>query len=220
MKYFVLFFATILFTSLAFGQFEGVLHYECTLKNQITMTVYLSQAKARVEAKVIPYYDGKPNLAEAKDQRTIIYDLGSKKEITLNAQANMAIVTTYSEIRNDSMMKLTDDDIIIEHAGSEKIGSFSCDHYIITIKGSKKELWITKELGPGSLYVGSEFLYYAGGGPVARKLVAMGATGIVVRSQYGQLTTILTGYEKKSIPTSMFEAPAGYTTVNREKIYE
>ena len=117
-------------------------------------------------------------------------------------------------------MKLSADDIIVENTGSEKIGNFSCDHFTLTIKGSKKDLWITKDLGSASLYVGSEFLYYAGGAPVAEKLISAGASGVVVKSQYGQLITLLTGYEKKSIPTSMFEPPAGYTIVNKIKSFD
>jgi hypothetical protein len=220
MKYLIPVLSAAMFTSVAYGQFEGVLHYDCTLKNQIVMTVYLSPSKARVEAKVIPYYDGKPVLAEAKDQRVIIFDLGSKKETTLNAGTNTAVVSSYTESRTDAAMKLSADDIIVENLGPEKIGNFSCDHFTVTIKGSKKDLWITKDLGTASLYVGSEFLYYAGGGPVAEKLAAAGAGGVVVKSQYGQLITLLTGYEKKSVPSSMFEPPAGYTVVNREKSFD
>jgi hypothetical protein len=117
-------------------------------------------------------------------------------------------------------MKLSPDDIIVENTGSEKIGNYSCDHFILTIKGDKRDLWITKDLGTASLYVGSEFLYYPGGGLVAEKLAASGAGGIVVKSQYGQLITLLTGYEKMSVSSSMFETPGGYAIVNREKSYD
>jgi hypothetical protein len=220
MKYLISSLATVMSSCLAFGQFEGVLHYQCMLKNQIAMTVYLSPTKARVEANVIPYFDGKPNLAEATDQRVIIFDILAKKETTLNAKTNTAVTSSLSESRTDSIMKLNGDDIIVEKEGPENVGQFSCDHFILSIKGSKKDLWITKDLGAGSLYVGSEFLYYTMGGLIAQKLAAAGATGIVVKSQYGQLTTLLTGFEKKNIPLSMFEVPAGYTVMNMEKSFE
>ena len=54
MKYLIPVLSAAMVSTLAYGQFEGVLHYECTLKNQVVMTVYLSPLKARVEAKIIP----------------------------------------------------------------------------------------------------------------------------------------------------------------------
>jgi Domain of unknown function (DUF4412) len=150
MKHIILSLSIALLSNICFGQFQGILHYDCTLKNQVLMTIYLAQK-----------------------------------------------------------------DVSVQNMGSEKIGSFSCDHYILTIKGSKKDLWITKDLGTSGLYVGSEFLYYATGGLVYQKLASVGANGIVVKSQNGTLKTELTNYEKKEIPAAMFQIPPGFQTIDR-----
>jgi hypothetical protein len=201
--------------NVCFAQFQGVLHYDCTLKNQVLMDVYLTPEKVRIEAKIVPLNNGIANVSAAKDQHIIIFDLANKKEIKLIPDMKMASISGYTEILMDSVAKLTEKDISVQNAGSEKVGNFSCDHFIITIRASRKDLWITKDLGISGLYVGSEFLYYAAGGLVYQLLTAAGASGIVVKSQNGTLKTELTSYEKKEIPANMFQIPSNYQTIDR-----
>ena len=209
-----------LLSHLCLAQFQGVLHYDCTLKNQVLMNVYLAPGKARIEAKIIPLNNGIANLSAAKDQHIIIFDLVNKKEIKIIPDMKMATISGYTEILMDSVAKLTEKDISVQNAGSEKVGNYSCDHFILTIRASRKDLWITKDLGTSGLYVGSEFLYYADGGLAYQKLAAAGAAGVVVKSQNGTLITELSSYEKKEIPATMFQIPSNYQTIDRSTMMQ
>jgi hypothetical protein len=40
----------------------------------------------------------------------------------------MASISGYTETLMDSAMKLTENDISVQNAGSEKIGNYSCNH--------------------------------------------------------------------------------------------
>lgn len=218
MKNIISSFLFTLLSNFCLAQFQGILHYECTSKNQVLMNVYLAPGKVRIEAKIIPLNNGIANVSAAKDQHIIIFDLINKKEIKLIPDMKMASVSGFTEIIMDSVAKLTEKDISVQNAGSEKVGNFTCDHYIITIKATSKDLWITKDLGISGLYVGSEFLYYAEGGLVYQKLALAGASGIVVKSQNGSLKTELKSYEKKEIPVNLFQIPSNYQTIDRSSI--
>jgi hypothetical protein len=58
-----------LLSNLCFAQFQGVLHYDCTLKNQVHMNVYLAPGKVRIEAKIVPINNGIANVSATKEQR-------------------------------------------------------------------------------------------------------------------------------------------------------
>jgi hypothetical protein len=210
----------VLLSNLCLAQFEGILHYECISKNQVLMSVYLTPGKARIEAKIVPFNNGIANVSAAKDQHIIIFDLVNKKEIKLIPDMKLATVSGFTEILMDSVANLTEKDISVQNLGSEKVGNFLCDHYMIMIKASRKDLWVTKDLGISGLYVGSEFLYYANGGLVYQKLTAAGAAGLVVKSLNGKLTTELKSYEKKVIPAAMFQIPSNYQIIDRNTMMQ
>src|SRR5664279_5574992 len=111
MKNIISSFLFALLSNLCLAQFQGILHYECTAKNQVLMNVYLAPGKVRIEAKIIPLNNGIANVSAAKDQHIIIFDLVNKKEIKLIPDMKMASVSGFTEIIMDSVSKLTEKDI-------------------------------------------------------------------------------------------------------------
>lgn len=74
--------AAAIFLSLAtsvFAQFEGVLTYDCTIKNKTLTTIYESKTKVLVEAKIYPMKAGIADIKEAKEQDPILFDFETKK---------------------------------------------------------------------------------------------------------------------------------------------
>ena len=58
MKRLTLVLLTIGFLQIARAQFEGVLYYDCTIKNKTLTTIYASKTKVLLESKTYPMKEG------------------------------------------------------------------------------------------------------------------------------------------------------------------
>ena len=61
------------------AQFEGILTYDCTIKNKTLTTVYESKSKVLLEAKIYPMKGGVADIRDAKEQDPILFDFEAKK---------------------------------------------------------------------------------------------------------------------------------------------
>ena len=117
----------------------------------------------------------------------------------------------FSQLNIEKNMKLSDADVSVENAGAEQIGKLNCQHFIVKVKGERRDLWITKDLGTSSILLGGPLVYYPPGSIVLSKIISAGGEGVVVKSQEGDQVTNLTNYQTRTPPAYNFEIPAGYT---------
>jgi hypothetical protein len=211
MKRLTLVLLTIGFLQIARAQFEGVLYYDCTIKNKTLTTIYASKTKVLLESKIYPMKEGAADIGAGKEQDPLIFDFVANKATRLSPRHKEALTTEMVAVTEDRIGKLKDEDISVEDLGTEKIGDYNCHHYGIKIKNRKSELWITKDLGTAMVCMVSQFDYYPSGTLLFTKLKAVDADGVVVRSKAGNVVVNLTNVQKKIVPPTYFEIPPGYS---------
>lgn len=195
------------------AQFEGILYYECTLKNQTLTTVYASKTKVLLEAKTYPIKEGAADIGKGKEQDALIFDFETKQTTRISSKRKWVAVSAIAAVTDERTGNLKDEDISVADKGEEKVGNYNCHHYVVRIKNKETELWITKDLGVTPLCLLSQFDYYPSGTVLYGKLSAAGADGVVVRSKAGDVVVNLTNVQRKTVPASYFEVPEGYTKV-------
>lgn len=200
--------ALFLITSTAsFAQFEGVLTYDCTLKNKTITTIYESRSKVLLEAKIYPMKAGIADIKEAKVQDPVIFDFDKKKATRIGAKHHEVVTSDLVPVTNDRNDKAKSEDITVTLVGPEKIDAWSCQHFKVKIRNTEVELWVTKDLGASSVIILSQFDYYPAGSFLFDKLKAAGGEGIVVRSRQGDVVVNLTNAQVKTVPPSYFDIP-------------
>jgi Domain of unknown function (DUF4412) len=209
MKKLILVFTLLTILQVAHAQFEGILYYDCTIKNKTLTTIYLSKTKVLLESKIYPMKGGAADISAGKEQDNLIFDFEASKVYRLSLKHKVAAVGDMAPITTDKIAKIKSEDINVEDKGVEKIGDYNCEHYIVHIKNKSLELWITKDLGSTPLYLISQFDYYPAGSLLFDKLKAAGADGIVVRSKQDDVVVNLTNVQRKTVPPSYFEIPTG-----------
>ena len=195
------------------AQFEGILYYECTLKNQTLTTIYATKTKVLLEAKTYPMKEGAADIGKGKEQDALIFDFGARQTTRISSKRKWVSVSEISPVTDERTGNLKEEDISVEDKGEEKVGNYNCHHYIVKIKGKAVELWVTKDLGVTRLCLLSQFDYYPEGTVLYGKLAAAGADGVMVRSKSGDVVVSLTNVQRKTVPASYFEIPEGYTKV-------
>jgi hypothetical protein len=196
---------------LAQAQFEGVLYYDCTIRNKTLTTIYESKTKILLESKIYPMKEGAADISKAKEQDALIFDFGLNKMTRLSSRHKEAITTEMGPVTADRAGNLKEGDVAVEDLGVEKIGEYTCHHFTVKIKNKKTDCWITKDLGVSSLCMISEFDYYPAGSLVYSKLKEAGAEGVVVRCRSGDVVVNLTNVQRKTVPPAFFEIPEGYS---------
>ncbi|HEV9036823.1 MAG TPA: DUF4412 domain-containing protein [Puia sp.] len=199
------------FLHLAYGQFEGILYYDCTIKNKTLTTLYESRTKILLEAKTYPMKEGAADISKGKEQDALIFDFGTNKMTRLSSRHKQALTTAMGPVTADRAADPKEGDLTIQDAGAEKVNGYDCHHFVVTIKNKKSDLWITKDLGTSSLCLVAQFDYYPAGSLLYDKLKAVGGDGVVVRCEAGGVTVNLTNVQRKTVPPSFFEIPEGYS---------
>jgi hypothetical protein len=201
----------------AFTQFQGSLTYEQNATNKIVTTYYQNSTMGRIDAKIYPLLKNKvPDTANAKDQDPLIFDFNANREITLHSNMKMAITTLPNTFFFEKQMQMTSSDVTVKLVGSEKVGNYSCQHFHVMVKKSMKDLniWITQDLGNANIIICPMFLYYTPGCIGTQMIQSAGGTGVVVKATSGPLTINLVSYTKRTPPTSLFQTPSGYQSVD------
>ncbi len=192
------------------AQFEGVLYYDCTIKNKTLTTLFESKTKVLVESKIFPMKGGVADIGAGKEQDDLLFDFEANKATRISARHKEAFTSDMVSVTADRISNLKEEDISIEDRGEEKAGDYSCHHFAVKIKNKTYELWITKELGVSSICMISQFDYFPAGSLLFNKLKAAGGDGVTIRSKTGDVEVNLTNVQKKTVPLSYFEIPAGY----------
>lgn len=201
----------LVFLKLAHAQFEGILQYDCTIRNKTLTTLYESRTKILLEAKTYPMKEGAADISKGKEQDDLIFDFSANKMTRLSSRHKEAITTAMGPVTTDRAADPKEGDVTIKEEGAEKINGYDCHHFVVTIKNKKSDLWITKDLGTSSLCMVAQFDYYPAGSLLYDKLKAAGGEGVVVRCQSGGVIVNLTNVQRKTVPPSFFEIPDGYS---------
>ena len=106
----------------------------------------------------------------------------------------------------------------VERLGADKVGGFACQNARIkSSTGSEMEVCVTKDLAAPAGWLSSMNRRQGGGGAWWAAMREAGVDGFPVRwvtkgeGRTGETTTMeMTKFERKSVPASMFEVPAGY----------
>jgi len=216
------------------NKFNGVLHYESDYNmggsiGKVLTTIYEADSKVRIESENIQTKSalGKPS---TMDQDVLLYDFDKQQETHLQTKFKRAVVTPYDAVlmQEQKMMESMGTTVIIQNLGNEKVGNYNCTHFVMTsvnskiksakLNTSKKDIWITGDLGSCHLWYVGAYLYYPEGSFLQKKLADAGADGVVVKWQSGSgdlLTTcMLMSNENKSLPSATFTPPSDYAVVH------
>ena len=214
-------------TQVASAQFAGKLVYEVARPDtKLTMIYYQDKTHARIEAYSVRMNNGVPDMSTIKAQDTLLFDLGKATETHLQQHTGYAIITQYTLSREIFASAIKNQQIDCQNMGQETVNGYQCTHFVMTQTEtkyghtSKKEIWITKDLGPApSIYVVGNYLYYTPGYLLLTKLIQAGGDGVVVKTvqSAGGLSAIinLVSVDKKAPPASLFQVPPRYTTMDQ-----
>jgi hypothetical protein len=193
------------------AQFEGILMYDCTIKNKTLTSVYCARNKVLLESKIYPMKGGAADISAGKEQDDLLFDFDAHKIYRISSKHKAAISGDMGPVAADRFDKIKSDEISVEDKGAERIGDYNCHHFVVKLKNKQLDLWITKDLGTTPLCMVSQFDYFPAGSVLNDKLKAAGADGIVVRSNIDDVVVNLTGVQRKTVPPSYFEIPGGYS---------
>ncbi|MBC8044959.1 MAG: DUF4412 domain-containing protein, partial [Rhizobacter sp.] len=208
----------------AFAQFEGEIDMKTTSSQGGNGTSKIKVSKAgdfRIDASMtMPMKMG--NAAEPMAMQMTMLKKKSAPDVMLMLNDKQK---TYSEIDLKKMQEMSaktaPEGYAVTKLGTEKILGYTCEHVKLTKSGSKSgvaemEMWLAKDVASYELYMQMQG-QQAGfaGTEMGKALKAAGVEGFPVKSIAGggnyAVTTEITKIEKKSVPSSAFEIPAGYT---------
>ncbi|MDP4254746.1 MAG: DUF4412 domain-containing protein [Bacteroidota bacterium] len=195
------------------AQFTGTLVYQSTTSTNFRLTtVHEKGNQARIDCRIYSLKSGVPDSSTGQDQDPLIDDFTANKETKLLYKQQVASIGPFTDVWSQKRLKISPAEISVTLVGTETINGYSCKHFIINWKISKKELWITQDLGTSPVYILPAFLYYHPGSVFLDKLIAAGGAGIVVKGVTGPANIILAHVDKTSPPSSVFAIPSGYST--------
>jgi hypothetical protein len=230
-----MFFCLCFLIKIAFSQAQGTFTYESEYSSEIATgkvvtKIYESKSMARIESNNT---STKSSLGDphSSDQNIILMNFDNSTETHLSAQRKTAIITKFTVVMMEETMKKIGTEVSIQNLGQEKIGNYSCTHFAIVTSNpkqkafnSKKDIWVTKDMGIGNVFFVGSYLYYPKGSVVAQKLSEAGADGIVVKWQVIDATgkqnhvCNLISYQGDSVPASMFAPPSDYQVIHNENL--
>jgi hypothetical protein len=196
----------------AAAQFTGTLVYSSTNGSFFLTTVHEKGHQARIDCRIYSLKAGVPDSSTGQDQVPLIDDFSTNKQTKLLYKMQIANIGPFNDVWMQNRMKISAADVNVSLVGTETVNGYSCKHFIITMKKSKKEVWITQALGTSPVYILPAFLYCHPGSVYLQQLIAAGGAGIVVKAVTGPATINLVSVDKTPPPSSLFTVPSGYST--------
>jgi hypothetical protein len=203
----------------AAAQFEGVVEMKMTMTDQGgahqgdgTMKCAISKAGGRSEMNM------------RMSQMSLVMVMLAKSDTPNTVYRINDGNRTYTEIDVNKAQAmaaqgLDDDQYTVKKLGEEKILGYNTQHVLVTHKDTTNELWTAREfLDYGTFSKMQTRLGSRMGGDkgMAKALNDVGVDGMPLKSvasagDGGKMTIEVTKAEKKLLPASTFEIPAGYT---------
>ncbi len=211
--------ATLVSAATAFAQFEGILEMKTSIitadgseRGGGTMKVAVSKAGSRTEMNMQAGPGMTMNMVMLKknDMPDVVYRINDANK-------------SYTEIKIPKPAPGTEspdkEAWTVEKLGQEKILGYNTHHIIAKPKsgpGQPMEMWVAKDFLDYETY--SKLQVHGGslaGTGLAKALKDAGTEGMplkaVVNSPEGKMTMEVVKADKKTLPASTFEIPAGYT---------
>src|ERR1700727_1307558 len=101
MKRLTLVLLTLGFLQIARAQFEGVLYYDCTIKNKTLTTIYASKTKVYLEAKIYPMKEGAAVIDKGREQDPLIFDFVTNKTTRLYPRHKESVTGDLAPVTED-----------------------------------------------------------------------------------------------------------------------
>lgn len=205
--------------STAVAQFEGVLEMKMTItdnggahQGDGTMKCAISKAGSRSEMNMqMPQMSMAMVMLVKSDTPNTVYRINdaSRTYAEINVSKAQAMAAPGSD----------DDQYTVKKLGEEKILGYNTQHVLVIHRDTTNELWTAREFLDYDTF--SKMQARLGGrmgrdNGMAKALKDAGADGMPLKSvasagDGGKVTMEVTKAEKKSLPASTFEIPAGYT---------
>ena len=224
MKKILLALATLFVASLAVAQSEGIADYKLTGESMTgTARIYISKAGYRVEWKMELSDEAKRGARGPREMKMTLLGKLAEPDVVHMVNDDTKTYSTWNtkEVR-DEAAKSTEK-YTVERLGTDTVAGFSCQNARVkSSSGTEMELCVTKELNVPAGWLSAMNRQRGGGGGGAWTAMRdAGIEGFPVRWTTkgrgrgghggGDVTMEITKFEKKSVPASAFEIPAGYT---------
>jgi hypothetical protein len=216
-------FALLLAALPAYAQFEGVLEMKMTIAGKDsdiggggTMNVAVGKAGFRSEMNMqMGAMEIKTVMLQKNDTPNTLYQI--------NDAGKSYTETDLAKMREMAGQQQDSGKYTVEKLGQENILGYKTQHVLVkensagTGKGMTTELWTAKELLDYETFSKMQVRQGRKGGvALAKALKDAGADGLPLKSivtteDGGKVTMEVVKVDKKSLPASAFEIPAGYT---------
>lgn len=216
-------FALLLAALPAYAQFEGVLEMKMTIAGKDsdiggggTMNVAVGKAGFRSEMNMqMGAMEMKMVMLQKNDTPNTLYQI--------NDAGKSYTETDLAKMREMAGQQQDSGKYTVEKLGQENILGYKTQHVLVkensagTGKGMTTELWTAKELLDYETFSKMQVRQGRKGGvALAKALKDAGADGLPLKSivtteDGGKVTMEVVKVDKKSLPASAFEIPAGYT---------
>ena len=205
--------------STAVAQFEGVLEMKMTItdnggahQGDGTMKCAISKAGSRSEMNMqMPQMSMVMVMLVKSDTPNTVYRINDANQTYTEINVNKAQPIAAKSSDND---KYT-----VKKLGEEKILGYKTQHVLVIHKDTTNELWTSREFLDYDTFSRTQARpggRMGGDNGMAKALKDTGVEGMPLKSvafdeDGGKVTMEVTKAEKKSLPASTFEIPAGYT---------
>jgi hypothetical protein len=221
--------AFVVLTAPAFAQSEGVAEFKGTMggKGQSIPSsgkVYFSKVAYRTEweidlSSLAQREKGAPKgMMPGRTRMVTIQKLSDLDHIVnVNDDNKTYSVTDLKKLREDLGKNTPRATYTVQKLGRDKVAGFSCEKALLTSSsGSEMELCVSADLFPSAAFLAVQSRR-EGSGNLLAALRDNGLTGFPIRwsarskgEQQAVATTELVAFEKKSVPSSLFEIPPDY----------
>jgi len=210
----------LLVASLGAAQTEGIADYKLTGESMTgTGRMYISKAGYRVEWNMELSDSARRGRGPHDMKTTILGKLSDPDVVYMVNDASKTYSTFNAKEARDEVAR-SKEKYTVERLGTQTVAGFSCqDARLKSTSGTEMEVCLTRDLSVPAGWLSAMNRPGGGAGGGWSALRDAGIEGLPVRwttkpsrgGRGGPVTMEMTKFEKKSVPASTFEIPAGYT---------
>ncbi|HEX4440127.1 MAG TPA: DUF4412 domain-containing protein [Thermoanaerobaculia bacterium] len=222
MKRVALSLVAILAASAALAQSEGVADYKITGGSGMTGTsrLYFSKAAFRIEWNMALSGDESKRERGPREMKMTMFAKLSDPDVVYSINDDTKTWSTWNTKEARDEAAKSREKYTVEKLGTDTVAGFSCQNARVkSSSGTEMEVCVTRDISAPAGWL-SAMNRQRGGGAWWSAMHDAGIEGLPVRwstkregrgGHGGTVTMEITKFEKKSVPASMFEIPAGYT---------
>jgi hypothetical protein len=219
MNRFVLAASMLLATAIAVAQTEGVADYKISGDSMKgTGRISFSKAGYRAEWNMEVSGDsGRRGSGGPHEMKMTMFGKASEPDVVYTVNDETKTWSTWNTKDAQGEAAKSKTKYTVERLGADKVAGFACENARIkSSEGSEMEVCATKELAASAGWLSAVNRNRGAGGSWTTAMKEAGVDGFplrwVTKGRRGHdITMEMTKFEKKAIPASSFEVPAGYT---------